>query len=199
MRGPCRRGIGAEAIIALENVLGTLTSHGWARLRGDLQDLCRRRLLLRRPDINAAPFVSQSRPRLFIVGVRAMSRSIHALLSPGPIEPFHTRGLTESGCAREPTAAKRQWSGGICLSPVRRNTTFARLIEDNPKSVAWHTRRDRAGPLDREDVFRSTGQARGCQARRASNGRRRLQAYPDDERGRKVQRAEVRFDEFRLP
>ena len=77
-------------LIALENVLGTLTSHAGR----DFEAICR---TFAEADywygalvINASLFVPQSRPRLFIVGVRADVEIDPALLSPGPIAPFHT-------------------------------------------------------------------------------------------------------------
>ena len=77
-------------IVALENVCGTLTS----REGRDFEAICnafagagyRYGALV----INARLFVPQSRPRLFVIGVSADVQVDPALLSSGPIEPFHT-------------------------------------------------------------------------------------------------------------
>ncbi len=88
--------------------------------------------------INADLFVPQSRPRLFVIGVRADVEIDPALLSPEPLVFFHTRGI---------------WSrrGSPCPSPagadamVERPHTrppgqhLAQEIEEHPTSVTWHT------------------------------------------------------------
>ena len=129
-------------LIALENVLGTLTSHGGR----DFEAICktfadvgyRYGALV----INAALFVPQSRPRLFIVGVRADVEIDSALLSPGPVAPFHTAALQRAFARVSKTAQKKMIWWNV-PAPARRNTTFADLIEENPSSVDWHTDAER--------------------------------------------------------
>jgi DNA (cytosine-5)-methyltransferase 1 len=74
--------------------------------------------------------------------------------------------------------------------PPRRNTTFANLIEENPTSVAWHS------DVERDLLIwkmSSVNRAKLEAARRA--GRRMVGCVYKrtrlDERGVKVQRAEV--------
>ena len=78
--------------------------------------------------------------------------------------------------------------------PPRRNTTFADFIEESPTSVVWHTDAERdlligkMSPLNKaklEAAKRAKRRMVGCVYKRT-----RL-----DERGMKVQRAEVRFDD----
>jgi DNA (cytosine-5)-methyltransferase 1 len=79
-------------------------------------------------------------------------------------------------------------------APARRNTTFADFIEENPASVSWHTDAERdlligkMSPVNKaklEAAKRAGRRMVGCVYKRT-----RL-----DERGVKVQRAEVRFDD----
>jgi DNA (cytosine-5)-methyltransferase 1 len=180
-------------LIALENVLGTLTSHGGR----DFEALCktfadagyRYGALI----INAALFVPQSRPRLFIVGVRADIEIDPALLSPEPIAPFHTAALQRAfGRVSKSAQSKMVWWN--IPAPARRNTTFATMIEDNPASVSWHSDAERdlligkMSPVNKaklEAAKRAGRRMVGCVYKRTRV----------DERGVKVQRAEVRFDD----
>ncbi len=183
----------APKLIALENVLGTLTSHNGR----DFDTICktfadagyRYGALV----INAALFVPQSRPRLFVVGVRADVGVDPALLSPGPIAPFHTAAL-QRAFERVSKVAQTKLVWWNVPVPPRRNSTFAELIEEKPTGVIWHTDAERdqligmMSPINKaklEAAERAGRRMVGCVYKRT-----RL-----DERGAKVQRAEVRFDD----
>jgi DNA (cytosine-5)-methyltransferase 1 len=79
-------------------------------------------------------------------------------------------------------------------APGRRNTTFADLIEENPTGVNWHTdaQRDQIvgmmAPINKAKLAAAT--RAGHRMVGGVYKRTRL-----DERGVKVQRAEVRFDD----
>jgi len=180
-------------VIALENVLGTLTSHSGR----DFDAICRTfadagyryGALV----INAALFVPQSRPRLFVIGVREDVEIDPSVLSSGPIQPFHTAALQRAFDRVGGAALGHRvwWNVPV---PPRRNDTFADLIEEHPASVRWHTDKERdrliamMSPVNKaklEKAKRSGGRMVGGIYRRT-----RL-----DERGVKVQRAEVRFDD----
>lgn len=183
----------APAIVALENVCGTLTSHEGK----DFEAICRTfdeagyryGALV----INASLFVPQSRPRLFVIGVRADIVIDPALLAPGPIEPFHTRGLCKAieGVSK---ANKASWLWWNVPTPPHRNTTFADFIEENPQSVRWHTPEETSQLLAMMSPLNLAKVTAAKRAKRLMVGgvykRTRL-----DEKGAKVQRAEVRFDD----
>lgn len=183
----------APKVIALENVCGTLTSHGGR----DFEAICktfadagyRYGALI----INAALFVPQSRPRLFMVGVRDDLAIPPGLLAAGPIEPFHTAGLRRA-VAGIPSAAKRKMLWWHVPTPARRNITFADLVEDNPTSVRWHT----AG--ETKQLLAKMSQVNLEKLELAKNSGRRMvgciyKRTRLNEKGVKVQRAEVRFDD----
>jgi DNA (cytosine-5)-methyltransferase 1 len=180
-------------LIALENVLGTLTSHGGR----DFEAICnafadagyRYGALV----INAALFVPQSRPRLFIIGVRADIEIDPALLSPEPVAPFHTAALQRAFERVGKTAQTRRVWWNI-PTPPRRNAAFADLIEEAPTSVAWHTDAERdlligkMSPVNLaklEAAKRAGRRMVGCVYKRTRR----------DDHGGRVQRAEVRFDD----
>ena len=162
-------------VIALENVLGTLTSH-----RGrDFEAICksfadagyRYGALV----INAALFVPQSRPRLFIIGVRKDVEISPDLLSQGPIEPFHTPALQRAFDRVGNAALKRRVWWNV-PTPDRRNQKFADLIEEKPRQrpVAY----DRpARPTDRHDVAGEPDQAGEGEEGGPQDGGRDLQAH----------------------
>lgn len=86
---------------------------------------------------DAELLVPHSRPRLFIVGVRREIAIDPTLLSPGPIAPFHTRGLC-TAFARLPEGLRSR--SQVEPAPAERRTlTSADLIEKLPEGVAWRT------------------------------------------------------------
>jgi len=183
----------APRIIALENVCGTLTSHGGR----DFEAICktfsdagyRYGALV----INAALFVPQSRPRLFVIGVRADLSIDPTLLAPGPIAPFHTPGLCRAIDRVGSKARKRMVWWNLPL-PARRSSTFADLVEENPTTVAWHTAAETKQVLDMmSPINRAKVEAAKRAGRRMVGGVYRRTRY--DEGGTKVQRTEVRFDD----
>jgi len=180
-------------LIALENVLGTLTSHNGRDFEAICKTFAEADYRYGALVINADRFVPQSRPRLFLIGVRADVEIDPGLLSPGPIAPFHTAALQR---AFEPVnkAALKKMVWWNMPTPRQRNTTFATLIEENPTSVVWHTDKERDQILG---MMSAVNKAKVEAAKRA--GRRMVGCVYKrtrlDERGVKVQRAEVRFDD----
>jgi DNA (cytosine-5)-methyltransferase 1 len=180
-------------IVALENVCGTLTSHNGSDFVAICKTFADAGYRYGALVINAALFVPQSRPRLFVIGVRADVEIDPTLLSSGPIEPFHTPAL-QRAFARVETSALEKMIWWNVPTPPQRNKTFADLIEEKPTSVSWHSEAETMtllammSPinLDKVKVAKRAG-------RRMVGGvykRTRL-----NENGAKVQRAEVRFDD----
>ena len=180
-------------LIALENVLGTLTSHSGRDFEAICKTFADAGYRYGALVINAALFVPQSRPRLFIVGVRADVEIDPALLSPEPIAPFHTAAL-QRAFTRVSKAAQKKMVWWNVPAPARRNTTFADLIEEHPTSVDWHTDAERDLLIGK---MSAVNKAKLEAAKRA--GRRMVGCVYKrtrvDECGVKVQRAEVRFDD----
>jgi len=183
----------APKLIALENVCGTLTSHGGK----DFEAICRTfadagyrcGALV----INADLFVAQSRPRLFVIGVRADVAIDPLLLSPEPLEPFHTRGLRRAVEAL-PVPLKADLLWWNVPTPGHRVSTFADEIEEHPASVTWHT------PAETERLLAKMSPVNKAKVTAAVRAGRRMvggvyKRTRLDERGVKVQRAEVRFDD----
>lgn len=180
-------------IVALENVCGTLTSHNGSDFEAICKTFADAGYRYGALVINAQLFVPQSRPRLFVIGVRADIEVEPSLLSSGPIEPFHTRALERAFERVDKTALEHMVWWNVPTPPYRTDT-FADLVEETPIGVRWHTEAETEqllammSPinLDKVKVAKRAG-------RRMVGGvykRTRL-----DEKGCKVQRAEIRFDD----
>jgi DNA (cytosine-5)-methyltransferase 1 len=180
-------------IIALENVCGTLTSHDGKDFAAICSAFERAGYVFGAVVIDAALFVPHSRPRLFMIGVHG-DLEIPAALTQSVASPrWHTRGLRT---ALDSASAKvrKNWIWWSLPEPARRNTTFADLVEYNPSGVEWHTSAETRRLLGMmSDVNRAKLEA-------AKDAKRRLvgavyKRTRFDEAGRKVQRAEIRFDD----
>ncbi len=183
----------APAMVAVENVCGALTSHGGRDFEAICGTFARSGYRCGGLVINADLFVPQSRPRLFVIGLREDVEAPPGLLSPGPIEPFHPRALRRAVDAL-PQALRAGLVWWNVPTPARRVGAFADLIEDRPDSVPWHNQLETKKLLD---MMSPVNLAKVEAARRA--GRRMVGTVYRrtrlDDAGGKVQRAEVRFDD----
>lgn len=183
----------APRMVAVENVCGALTSHGGKDFEAICRTFAEAGYRYGALVINADRFVPQSRPRLFIIGVHADVEVAPELLSPEPIEPFHTRALRRA-VENLPEAVREPLLWWNVPTPERRMAVFADIIEEKPDSVAWHTQLETKKLLD---MMSPVHLAKVAAAKRA--GRRMVggvyRRTRVDETGAKVQRAEVRFDD----
>lgn len=181
----------APRIVAVENVCGTLTSRGGA----DFALICRAFVdsgyRVGALVINADLFVPQSRPRLFVIGVRE-DADWTPLDAGGPEAPFHTPALVKAVAGLPPELRDRMawWRLPTPAGPI---PALAELIEDVRDPALWHTQ---AGTKAILDLMAASHLAQ-VRAALAAGGRRVGAVYrrtrPDAQGGR-VQRAEVRFD-----
>jgi DNA (cytosine-5)-methyltransferase 1 len=187
------RGRGPK-LIALENVVGALTSHDGRDFDAIGRTFADAGYRYGALVIDAALFVPQSRPRLFIIGVRADLEIDPALLSRGPNAPFHTAAL-QRALERAGQAAQAMWVWWRLPPPPRRNVAFADLVEDAPADVSWHTDSQRDQLIARmSDVNKAKLEAAKKAGRRIVGCVYRRTRVEGE--GVKVQRAEVRFDDL---
>lgn len=182
----------APRLVAVENVCGTLTSHGGRDFEAICHSFSEAGYRFGPLVINADLFVPQSRPRLFIIGVREDQSVTPDLLAPGPVEPFHTRAVRRAAAALPEALQARLLWWNLPLPPPR-TTTFADLVEAEPDGVDWH---DPAQTRRLLDLMSPVNAAKVEAARRA--GERRVGGVyrrTRIENGVRTQRAEVRFDE----
>jgi DNA (cytosine-5)-methyltransferase 1 len=177
----------APRVIVLENVTGALTSHGgrdFAYLLTALADAGYRAGAL---IIDAARFLPQSRPRLFVIG--ALSGSIpDNCFAKEPALPWQPHTL-RSVFTRLSSRLRRNWVWWRLPEPPAPLRSFASLLESDDR-VEWHSEEQTArlielmAPLHREKLDaarRSAERIAGTVYRRTRHG---------------VQRAEVRFDQI---
>jgi DNA (cytosine-5)-methyltransferase 1 len=183
----------APKVVVLENVVGTLTSHDG----NDFRVICRTYVeagyRFGALAINADGFVPQSRPRLFMIGLRKDLGINQAIKSAGPTAPYHTPAV-QRAIASLPALVQQDLVWWNLPTPPSRNTVFADLIEDQPEGVAWHTAAETTrllammSPVNsaKVDVAKQSGQ------RMVGGVYKRTRRNPNGDR---IQRAEVRFDD----
>lgn len=175
----------APRAVVIENVSGLLTSHGGADFTALCRALAAQGYSFGALEIDAAKFVPQSRPRVFVIATREPPRP--ELIGDSP---FHTRAVREAH-ARLPADLAARWIWWRGEAPAARNTDLASLLESDA-DVAWHSpaRTERLlelmGPLHRARI--EAAKVSGARSVGAVFNRMRVVD------GRKVQRSEVRFD-----
>ena len=192
------KGLNAEGrgpkIIALENVCGALTSHegkDFVAICAALESEGYNHGAL---VIDAVRFLPQSRPRLFIIGVREDVQLPPLLQAESPSPAWHTSALLEAH-GKLSTKCKSRWIWWRLAEPAQRNTTFADILEKNPADVEWHSREQTERLLSMMSPVNLT------KVEEAQRSGRRVvgtiyKRTRKDEYGNKVQRAEVRFDDI---
>lgn len=183
----------APKLIVLENVCGTLTSHEGKDFTTICANYSKAGYRFGALIVDAVHFVPHSRARLFVVGIRNDLPIPDKLIAAGP-GLWHPRNLQDA-CERLTPKVQEDWIWWNTSAPALRNTTFSDLIEDEPENVAWHTQAETAKLLGMmSDIHRKKLE----EAKQA--GRRMVGAVYKrtrrDEVGRKVQRAEIRFDDI---
>ncbi|HRO32748.1 MAG TPA: DNA cytosine methyltransferase [Brevundimonas sp.] len=185
MQGLDAQGRGPRLVV-IENVVGLLTSGGGADFAAVCGAMVAAGYRVGALEMDAAHWLPQSRPRLFIVGLRDGS----APTSSGPDGPFHSPRLIAAQ-AGLPPAVREAWAWWRLPPPPRRNLDLAAVLEPD-EAVDWlspdQTRDLLAlmAPLHRArlDAALASGD------RAVAAGFRRVRT----EQGRKVQRLELRFD-----
>ena len=178
-------------MIALENVCGTLSSRGGADFASICAALQREGFSVGALVIDAALFVPQSRPRLFVVCVQRDFELPSECLASEPVSHWHRRVVPAYDKLSD--EARSAWLWWRPALPPKRRTTFADIIEDNPSDVAWYSDAETEGLISKMSAINR------LKLRHAQNEGRRIvgglyRRTREDEFGQRVQRAEIRFD-----
>lgn len=183
----------APSLVVLENVCGALSSHGGTDFAAIGAALTNTGYRLGALIVDAVHFVPQSRPRLFVIAIRR-DRNIRAsLIGSQPGLAWHPPNLI-AAYERLSPESKLAWLWWNLPAPPSRSCTFADVIEEESPSIRWHeeaeTRRllEMMSGVNRRKVERASGAGR----RTVGGIYRRTRT----ENGKRVQRAEIRFDDI---
>lgn len=175
----------APPVIALENVMGLLSSHRGADFAALISVLSGRGYKVGALTVDAAHFVPQSRQRLIVVAARSPAPQ---LVATEPDDTFHGPRLV-SAVEDLPDAARRSWVWWRLPEPPKRNTALEHVLDAR---APWDARERTAALIAMMSPKHQT-RVREMQALnvpRVGAVFKRIRI----EDGERVQRAEVRFD-----
>ena len=178
----------APRLVVLENVCGLLASRGGADFAALLRAVREAGYRAGALVIDAADFLAQSRPRLFLL---AAAQDVAPPAS-GPPDWGVSPALLNA-VARLPEAEREAHVWWRLPAPPRRNAALADLVEDDPPDVNWL---DEAALTHLFSLMAPSHRER-VKAAQASGGREVGALYRRTRPllgGGRTQRAEVRFD-----
>lgn len=183
----------APSVIALENVVGAVTSHRGKDFEAICRSLAQGGYRVGALVIDAIRFVPQSRPRLFIVAVREDATVPANLASKWPNRAWHPPSLMRAYSAL-PADLQKRWIWWNLPEPSELTNKLSDFIEENP-DVKWHTDAQ-TGKLIAMMSSVNKDKLREAQARGERTIGTVYKRTRPDGNGKKAQRAEVRFDEI---
>lgn len=183
----------APKLVALENVVGTLSSHcgrDFAFIMGALasEGYAGGALIM-----DAADFLPQSRPRLFIVGMQRQFPAGEILTRSGPHPRWHPPALLKAAESL-PRDVAAEWLWWHLPDPPPRRRDLASILEAEPPAFLWHSPEETARLLSLMDARHLDRIQKACRLGKRMVGTLYRRTRPDPETGGKRQRAEVRFD-----
>jgi DNA (cytosine-5)-methyltransferase 1 len=188
------RGLGDEgripSLIVLENVCGALTSHGGEDFRSLISALRSGGYRMGAVVVDAALFVPQSRPRLFIIGIQAAVPISPELTLSHAVTPFHTPGV-QTAYHSLSKVDQEAWVWWNLPVPDKRQGAFIDLIEDE---VPWDSNAKTDHLLNMMLPLHKAKVRSAMRLNKRVVGAIYKRTRPD-ESGRRAQRAEVRFDD----
>jgi DNA (cytosine-5)-methyltransferase 1 len=172
--------------IVIENVCGLLSANSGQDFSTLCSALAQAGYAVGALEIDAALFVPQSRPRLFVVA--SLAATSGRFCAGGPQMPFHSKAVVQA-YSRLPAPVQARWHWWRVRQPPQRNTTLRDVLD-------WSARWD--DPAKSEALVammapHQQGRLGDLCAKGGTHvgaGFRRIRT----EAGQKVQRFEVRFD-----
>lgn len=179
-------------LLVLENVTGTLSSHGGADFVELAQAIVSLGYDFGALVVDAIHFLPQSRPRLFIVCSLKTASPPRHIVSDRPVLPWHSEALCKARNAL-PAYLRSAWRWWKLPPPPERSVSLADLLETDQEIASWHSAGDTARLLGMMSVANAekVKVARLAGKRMVGTVYKRTRA--EEGLGR-MQRAEVRFD-----
>lgn len=179
-------------IVVLENVTGAITAHSGDDFRRIITDFVSEGFCVGAVVIDAAVFVPQSRPRLFIVAVRCERDLVERFSAPSPQLPWHNPSMQRAveGLPADIRSDFVWWNLPLVDTPI---SPIEDIIEHSPNTVPWHTREETEHLLGlMSDInLAKVEEAKASGRLRVGTIYKRVRKQAD---GTKLQRAEIRFD-----
>jgi len=182
----------APRLIVLENVCGALTSHGGKDFAAICDGFQQAGYLVGALVADAALFVPHSRARLFVIGIRQDVNLPEGLAAVEPISPWHTRALKTAYEKLSPKT-KQGWIWWNPPLPSKRTTCLADVLDEDVNSMPWFSLDETQQLLGMMSGINRTKVEKAQRLGHKIVGAVYKRTRPN-EKGRKVQRAEVRFD-----
>ena len=182
----------APKIIALENVYGVLRAKKGRDFKAIASAFSGADYRFGAMIIDARHFLPQSRPRVFVIGVRKDVCLPPELVLRKHDEVWHPKALCEAHALLS-GEAKRKWIWWNLPVPPERKMTFNDIISENPEGVTWHSKEQTRNLLSMmtDKNIEKVRTAKKKQERVVGGLYRRTRV----EDGVRTQRAEVRFDD----
>ncbi|MDB6027096.1 MAG: (cytosine-5-)-methyltransferase [Verrucomicrobiales bacterium] len=189
-----RRENRAPKIITIENVYGILTSNDSLDFRAIATACAEAGYTVGAMIVDACYFLPHSRPRFFLIGVRNDLTIPDRLKSESPHFVWHPARLLEA-YSKLSNNVKDRWIWWNLPEPEPNIPTLVSMIEETPTLVAWHTSEETRRLLAMMSE-RNAAKVRAAQALPGKTVGTLYKRMRKDEKGAKVQRAEVRFDKI---
>lgn len=175
-------------IIALENVCGLLTANNGEDFQTIVRALAVENYFITALVINADIFLPQSRPRLFILAFQSSVLN-NIPISRDPNSNWHPQRLIEN-VKSMPIFLKDHWFWSSPPTPPLKNISLSDIIEDD-KYVTWDSSGKTDALLNMMSPINANKISSFNQEHRAVGA---LFKRTRIEKGKRIQRAEVRFD-----
>jgi DNA (cytosine-5)-methyltransferase 1 len=125
----------APATVVVENVTGLLTASGGRDFVALCEAMAAAGYRVGAVEADAAAFLPQSRPRVFVIATRARTAG---LTTAGPMPPFHSRAVQEAHAAL-PEAVRAAWLWWRLPAPAKRNATLESVLAPDAEVRCWWT------------------------------------------------------------
>lgn len=177
--------------MVLENVSGFLSANGAKDFRLVCESIAALGYRFGALTIDAKHFVPQSRPRVFIVAIDDRENIEQDLYSSTSNELWHPRSLL-AAYETLPPKVQSNWIWWSLPAPPKRNTELSDFVEAEPVGVKWNspTETRRLVSMMSDTNLAKLAAAKSAGSRRVGTVYKRTRI----EKGKRIQRAEIRFD-----
>src|SRR5438552_170838 len=185
-------------VVVLENVTGTITSHKGTDFAAIIRTVADSGYAVGALVVDAVHFVPQSRPRLFIIAVSSEEKIPIGLTSSNHTILWHPRALLKA-YFDWPPSLRKNWIWWSLLEPRNLQVpSFSSIIEHTPLGVNWHSKEDteRLISLMSETNRRKLRLVQREGTPKVGTIYKRTRPISNVPGARKVQRAEIRFDDI---